>query len=478
MHLRDRLYIGGDWVKPGGTGTIEVISPTSEEVVGRVPDGTAGDMDRAVTAARKSFDFGPWRWMPPAERASVLEKAADLLTERSDELVQLIIDENGSPWLFSNFAQVPGPIAYLRYYAQLARTYPFEEERTDGMGSSLILREPVGVVAAIVPWNVPMMVTMAKVAPALVAGCSVVLKPAPETPLDAYALAEVMAEAGLPDGVFNVVPAGRKVGEHLVASPHIDKVAFTGSTAAGKRIMSVCGQNVTRVTLELGGKSAAIVLDDAPLESTIGSLLLASFMMSGQICAAQTRVLVSKRRHEEFVDALCEAVGSMPVGDPHEQTTMIGPLVAARQRERVEGFIAAGKGEGATVAIGGGRPRSQARGWFVEPTVFDRVDSSMRIAQEEIFGPVVSIIQYDDPNDAVAIANDSNYGLSGAVWTADVDAGIDIARRVRTGTYSVNAAMQSSDAPFGGFKQSGIGRELGPEGLALYTETKSIGVPT
>jgi betaine-aldehyde dehydrogenase len=338
----------------------------------------------------------------------------------------------------------------------------------------LIRREPVGVVAAIVPWNVPQFVTMSKVAPALLAGCTIVLKPAPETPLDAYLLAELIEQSGIPAGVFNVVPAGREAGEHLVRHPGIDKVAFTGSTAAGRRIASICGEQLKRVSLELGGKSAAIICDDADLDATIEGLKMASLMNNGQACVAQTRILASRRRYDEVVEALAAMMGGLAVGDPSEITTEVGPLVAERQRERVLGYIDIGRGEGAKVAVGGGRPRDLDHGWYVEPTLFVDVDNSMRIAQEEIFGPVLALIPFDDEDQAVAIANDSDYGLAGSVWTADADRGLDIARKVRTGTYGVNQYLMDFSSPFGGFKASGIGREFGPEGLSQYLELKSI----
>lgn len=477
MLVHDRLYIGGDWVVPAGAGSLDVVSPYTEKPIGRFPEAMPADMDRAVAAARTAFDTGPWPHTPPDERADVLVRAAEHLDARSDELAALITAEMGSTAMFSQFVQVPVPIRQLRWYGELIRDFPFEEERGRGRARSLVVHEPVGVVAAIVPWNTPLLVTMSKVAPALAAGCTVVLKPAPETPLDAGVLAEAFHEAGLPPGVLNVVPAGREVGEHLVRHPGVDKVAFTGSTEAGRRIAGLCAERLARVSLELGGKSAAIVLDDASIEATVRGLSTLSFVNSGQACVAQTRVLVSRSRHDELVDAFAATASAMAVGDPTDPATTVGPLAAERQRNRVEGYIALGRQEGATVVVGGGRPASQPSGWFVEPTVFTGVRNDMRIAREEIFGPVVSVIAYDDPDDAVAIANDSAYGLAGSVWTADVDAGVDIARRVRTGTYSVNGAPQASSAPFGGFKQSGIGREFGPEGLRLYLETKSIAVP-
>ncbi|WP_101787963.1 aldehyde dehydrogenase [Nonomuraea indica] len=473
MRQHDTLYIGGEWVAPAGTGTIDVVSPHTEQVVGRVPDGTAADMDRAVAAAREAFDRGPWPRMTFAERAAVIGRLAELYAARQEEMAALITEEMGSPITFSQLAQAPQPLGMLQYYAELGKTFQQEEQRPGLFGPTTVRREPVGVVAAIVPWNVPQFVAMTKIAPALLAGCAIVLKPAPETPLDAYLLAEMAQEAGIPAGVLNIVPAGREAGEHLVSHPGVDKVAFTGSTAAGRRIAAICGEQLKRVSLELGGKSAAIVLDDADLASSMGMLALASLMNNGQACVAQTRILASRNRYDEVVEAVAAMVTSQPVGDPADPGTGIGPLVARRQQERVEGYIRIGMEEGAKVVVGGlDRPYEQ--GWYVAPTVFAGVSNDMRIAREEIFGPVLAVIPYDDEADAVRIANDSDYGLAGTVWTADADHGMEVARQVRAGTYGVNCFMLESNAPFGGYKASGIGRELGPEGLNGYLEYKSI----
>ncbi|TYB63373.1 aldehyde dehydrogenase [Nonomuraea sp. PA05] len=473
MRQHDKLFIGGEWVAPAGTGTIDVISPHTEEIVGRVPDGTAEDMERAVAAAREAFDHGPWPRMTFAERAEVIGRLAAIYNERQGEMAQLITEEMGSPITFSNLAQAPQPLGMLQYYAELGKTFVQEEQRPGLFGPITVRREPVGVVAAVVPWNVPQFVTMTKVAPALLAGCTIVLKPAPETPLDAYLLAEWAAEAGVPAGVLNIVVAGREVGEHLVSHKGVDKVAFTGSTAAGRRIAAVCGEQLKRVSLELGGKSAAIILDDADLAASMGFLSMASLMNNGQACVAQTRILASRNRYDEVVDAIAGMVGSQAVGDPADATTGIGPLVAKRQQERVESYIKLGMDEGAKIVVGG-LDRPYDRGWYVAPTVFSGVSNDMRIAREEIFGPVLAVIPYEDEADAVRIANDSDYGLAGTVWTADADHGMEVARQVRTGTYGVNCFMLETNAPFGGYKASGIGRELGPEGLNSYLEYKTI----
>jgi betaine-aldehyde dehydrogenase len=477
VETREHIYVGGEFVPSTGTGVIEVISPHTEEVIARVPDGTNGDIDKAVAAAREAFDNGPWPRLTPAERAGYLSRLSALIQGNLDEWAGIVSREMGSPFTFSQMGQIFASTMVLDYYAGLAETYHFEELRQGIMGPALVRREPVGVAAAIVPWNVPLFTTVLKLAPALLAGCTVVLKPSPETPLDAYKLAEACEEIGLPKGVLNIVVAGREVGAHLVSHPGIDKVGFTGSTAAGKQIAAAAGAQLKRVTLELGGKSASIFLPDADLSIAVPQALSSGFMNNGQACVAQTRILVSRDRYSETVDALSEWTAAQVVGDPMDPATNIGPLVAQRQRERVEGYIAIAQKEGGKIAVGGGRPASQSKGWYVEPTLVVDVDSKHTIAQEEVFGPVVSVLAYDDVADAVRIANDSDYGLSGSVFTADVAAGIDIARQVRTGTYTVNAFALEFAAPFGGFKQSGVGRELGPEGLAAYLEAKSISLP-
>ena len=479
MREHQRLFIGGEWVEPAGTGTIDVISPHSEELVGRVPEGTAADIDRAVAAARDAFDNGEWPRLSPEERMAAVQKFSEVYAAHIPDMAAVITEEMGSPISFSNLAQSPAPWMMLNTFLQVAAEYPWEERRQGVLGSDVIVRrEPAGVVGAIVPWNVPQFVIMSKLAPALIAGCTIVVKPSPETPLDAFLMAELLDEAGIPKGVVSVISAGREVGEHLVRHPGVDKIAFTGSTAAGRRIASICGEQLKRVSLELGGKSAAIILDDADLAATVEGLKFASLMNNGQACVAQTRILASRDRYDEVVDAVSGMVGGLAVGDPENEATEVGPLVAERQQERVEKYIAVGQEEGAKVAVGGnGRPSGLEKGWYVKPTVFSGVDNSMRIAREEIFGPVLAVIPYDDADDAVRIANDSEYGLAGSVWTGDVDQGLDIARRVRTGTYGVNQYTMDFIAPFGGYKGSGLGREFGVEGLSHYVELKSIVPP-
>jgi len=472
---RDALFVGGQWARPSSPAVLEVISPSTEEVVARVPEAVAADVDAAVASARKAFDEGPWPRMTPEERIEIVQAFSGLYAARLGEMAEVITTEMGSPIAFSNLAQAPAPWMQVEAFLKAAREYPWETRRTGALGEVMVRHEPVGVVAAIAPWNVPQFTIMSKVVPALLAGCTIVVKPAPETPLDGYLMAELLTEAGVPEGVVSIVAGGREAGEHLVSHPAIDKVAFTGSTAAGRRIGAICGEQLKRVSLELGGKSAAIILDDADLAKTLEGLKFTALMNSGQACVAQTRILVSRGRHDEVAAALADTVSSMKVGDPSDPATEIGPMAAQRQQDRVEKYIALGQEEGARLLTGGtGRPEGLGRGWYVRPTVFAGVSNQMRIAREEIFGPVLSVIAYDDVDDAVRIANDSDYGLAGTVWTNDAEAGLDVARRVRTGTYGVNTFTMDFAAPFGGFKDSGIGREFGPEGLSAYTELKSV----
>jgi betaine-aldehyde dehydrogenase len=477
MTDQNAFYIGGRWAEPSSSETIEVISPHTEEVVATVPAGQPADMDAAVAAARNAFEN--WGYTTFEERLPIVERFASLYSARMVEMADLITKEMGSPASFSQLAQAPAPWMMLNTFIEVAKAYPWEETRTGMLGTDVIIRrEPVGVVAAIVPWNVPQFVTMSKLAPALLTGCTMVLKPAPETPLDAYLMAEILEEAGVPAGVVNIVPAGRETGEHLVRHPGVDKVAFTGSTAAGRRIAALCGEQLKRYSLELGGKSAAIVLDDADLASTVQGLKFASLMNSGQACVAQTRILASRQRYGEVVDALAGMVEGLTIGDPADPATDVGPLVAERQQERVEKYIALGQEEGARVVVGGnGRPAGFDKGWYVRPTVFADASNDMRIAREEIFGPVLTVIPFDSVDDAVRIANDSDYGLAGSVWTGDMAVGMDVARRVRAGTYGVNQYTMDFVAPFGGYKASGVGREFGREGVDQYTEIKSIVPP-
>jgi len=473
----DRLFIGGQWVASTGSSLINVISPSTEEHVAAVPSGTPADVDRAVAAARQAFDAGPWPRWTLEQRLEVMQRFHDLYSDHRDDIAALITEEMGCPITVSTTVQAEVPRLILESYLELAPAYPFSSVRRASTGSALVTKEAVGVVAAVVPWNIPQSVTMQKVAPALIAGCTMVLKPAPETPLDAYLMAELMQQAGLPDGVINVVPADREASEHLVSHPGIDKVAFTGSTAAGRRIGSICGNDLRRFTLELGGKSAAVFLDDADLDSAVESLRSGSLRNSGQVCSAKTRLVVSRRREGELLERLVTLIESMPVGDPMDPATQIGPMASSRHRSVVEGYMDVGLEQGARAVVGGGRADAFDRGWYVQPTIFAGVQPDHRIAQEEIFGPVLSVLTYKDEDDAVAIANNSTFGLNGAVFTTDIQHGLAIASRIRTGTVELNGNPAGLSAPMGGFKSSGIGREQGYEGLDSYTESRSIGLP-
>ncbi|MBL7487564.1 aldehyde dehydrogenase [Frankia sp. AgB1.9] len=472
---KDTLYIGGEWVRSHGSATIEVISPHTEELVATVPGADAGDVDRAVTAARRAFDEGPWPHTSPKDRAEVIRAISAAIKARAQEFADTATREMGSPNGFALMGNVYASTLVLDGFAGLLDTFAFEEQRPGLLGMSRVVKHPVGVSAGIAPWNVPLFIIAMKLGACLAAGSTMIVKSAPESPLTGYLLAEVLDTAGLPPGVVSVIAAGAEASEALVRHPGVDKVSFTGSTAVGRRIGAICGEHLKRCTLELGGKSASIMLEDADLSKAIPELLPAAFMNSGQACVAQTRVLVPRSRHDEVVQALADAIGAIKVGDPADPETFVGPLVAQRQRARVEGLIQAGVDEGARLICGGGRPAHLARGWYVEPTLFADVDSRMRIAQEEVFGPVLSVLPYDSEDEAVRIANDSPYGLSGSVWTSDVERGTALGRRVRTGTFAVNSgAVIDLLNPFGGFKQSGLGRELGREGLEAYLETQTI----
>lgn len=479
-HTRDRLFIGGHWVEPVTDEIIEVVSSSSEQVIARVPAAGPADVDRAVAAARTAFDAGPWSHMSPTERAEVLTRLIGAIGERTDQLADAVAAEVGSPRSWAKFGQVAIAGAVLGVYTRLAGSYGWTDERSGAMGNPVeVHRRPAGVVGAIVPWNAPLFTAALKLGPALVAGCTVVLKPAAEAALDSFLLAEALDAAGFPPGVVSVVPAGAEASEHLVRHPGVDKVSFTGSTAVGRRIGAICGGDLRRCTLELGGKSAAILLDDIVLDdATVGELVSAGMANNGQVCAAQTRILAPRSRHHEIVDALGTAVGALQVGDAFDPATRIGPMATARHRERVEGYLEAGRRDGARALVGGGRPAGLDRGWFVEPTVFVDATNEMSIARDEIFGPVITVIPYDGDDEAVAIANDSDFGLTATVWTGDIERGATIAGRVRSGVVAFNtSAAMDLMAPFGGFKLSGIGRECGPEAFEAYTEYQSIILP-
>jgi len=468
-----KLYIGGEWVQPATSNRMDVINATTEEVIGSVPDGSNADIDRAVAAARRAFTAGSWATATPAERGAALGRFADALEKRGAELAKTVSMQNGMPINVSEQLESAFVVGMLRYYGALAAGLQNEESRPSPMGfTSLVRREPVGVVGAIVPWNFPVALSIMKIGPALAAGCTIVLKPSPGTVLDSYILAEAAQEANIPAGVLNWVPGGRELGAYLVSHPGVDKVAFTGSTAAGRVIAAECGKLLRPVSLELGGKSASIILEDADLNAVLQAIPSASMLNSGQACFSGTRVLVPKSRYKEIVDAYAATVSSFTVGDPLEHATVVGPMASAIHRDRVNGYIAKGKTEAKLVA-GGGKP-AQSRGWFVQPTVFADVANSAVIAQEEIFGPVLSLIQYENEDDAVRIANESEYGLGGSIWSTDRDRAAKLARRVESGTVGINGYMPDMNAPFGGIKASGLGRELGPESIAGYQRYKSI----
>lgn len=470
----DRLFIGGSWVEPHSGRQLEIVSPDTEQVVVRVAEADETDMDRAVAAARKAFDEGPWQWMPPVERVAAMTRFVEALRKREPELAAAWSLQMGglatlAPYLVARGTQ------NLQDAVDLGGRFPFiGKVESPAAAAAYIVHEPVGVVAAIAPWNVPYMIMAAKLGPSLLAGCTVIMKPSPETPIEAYIIAECAEEAELPPGVINLVPAHREASDHLVCNPGIDKVSFTGSTVAGKRIAEVCGSRIARCTLELGGKSAAIVLDDFSAEETAEVLAGAITLVSGQVCAMLTRAIVPRRRHDEVADAIASAMQQIRIGHSDDATAQMGPLAMQRQLERVDGYVEKGQKEGASLITGGGRPASLNRGFFFEPTLFANVGNDMTIAREEIFGPVLSLIPCEDIDDAIRIANDSNYGLNGSVLTHDPDAAWRVARRVRTGNMGQNGMRTDFGLPFGGYKQSGIGREGGPQGLMHYLETKTI----
>jgi acyl-CoA reductase-like NAD-dependent aldehyde dehydrogenase len=475
VYERDAVLLDGAWRRPGDGGFLDVVSPSTEEVIGRVPVCNAADVDLAVNAARRAFDRGDWSRRTGAERGEVLRRAIALLEPKAEEIARVITSELGQPIRVSTMG-VPRGLGTARYFVGLGEESVTEEIRR-GSTVAAVVREPVGVVAAIAAWNGPFGLANAKIFPALAAGCSVVFKPAPETPLDIFYIAEALAEAGVPDGVFNLVIGGRETGEALVGHPGVDHVTFTGSTGTGRSIGEVCGRQFKRVQLELGGKSAAIVAEDADLNSTGAGLAFGVFHNSGQVCLAFTRVLAPRSRYDEVVDLLAGAADRMTLGDPFDPATKLGPLVSAAQRDRVESYIAAGLEDGARLVRGGHRPEALPQGYYVEPTVFADADNSMRISREEIFGPVVSVIPYDGIDEAITIANDSDYGLHGGIFTSDDELAVRVARSVRTGSFSVNTCMYNIEAPFGGVKSSGIGRDTGREGFESFLELKTINIP-
>ncbi len=469
MLAYDSHYHGGAWQASRGAGLIDVLSSATEAVVGRVPRGTPDDVDQAVKAARAAFET--WSQVPPEQRADWLDKLAAALKARVPQIAELISHEVGTALSYSTKVQVEFPIMMIGMNARFIHSAALEEE----LGTSLVVKEPVGVVGCITPWNYPLHQVVCKIAPALAAGCTVVLKPAELAPLSAGVLAEAAHEIGLPAGVLNIVfGEGKVVGEAIVAHRGVDMVSFTGSLAAGRRVAAVAGDGIKRVCLELGGKSAFVVLDDAPFEKAIPAGVNNCMQNSGQTCSAWTRMLVPRARHDEAVELAKAQLAKLTLGDPFDGATRLGPLASAAQRDRVLGYIDKGKREGAALAAGGGRPSNLPNGYYVEPTIFANVAPGMTIAQEEIFGPVLSVLPYDSEDDAVRIANDSIYGLAGGVWSATKERALEVARRLRTGQVDINGARFNALAPFGGYKQSGVGREIGPHALDEFFQLKAI----
>jgi len=471
---RDTFFIANEWTKPQSTRVFELVGASTGDVIATVPEASEADVDAAVAAARQAFDHSEWPRMTMAERAAVMERFAAALAKRGPELARAVSMQNGMPISLSEMLEGQFSVGVVQYYAGLAAAPASPDIRPSQMGKETVVeRSAIGVVAAIVPWNFPVTLALSKIAPAMAAGCTLVIKPSPGTILDSYVIAEAALEAGVPAGVLNWVAADRDVGAYLVSHPGVDKVAFTGSTSAGRRIAATCGELLRPVTLELGGKSAAILLEDADLDVFLQGVPMASMLNNGQACYNGTRILAPKSRYSEVVDGLAGMMSSLVVGDALDPATHVGPMASSAHRDRVESYIAKGRAE-ARLVTGGGRPKGSNKGWFVEPTLFADVSNEATIAREEIFGPVLSVISYGDDADAIRIANDSEFGLGGSVWSRDADRAIGVARRVESGTVGINGYLPSLGSPFGGVKASGLGREFGPEALGAYQQMKSI----
>lgn len=486
------FFIGGAWHPVKTDQKFDVISPSTEELIGSVPAGSKADVDAAVAAARDAFDNGPWPRMTPAERAGYLTKIAEGIQKRRAEFASLITDEFGTPLWFSDMFHTLAPIMSFNYYAEVGRSLQTEEVRISDLshltgdagggttpmaGASLVVKEPAGVAVAFPSFNITLSAIGLKVAPALLAGCTVIIKAAEPDPLAIFAFAEVLEEVGLPPGVVNVVAVRAEESAYLVSHPGVDIVSFTGSPEVGAKIAAACGSLMRPCVLELGGRSAAIVLEDAKLEDIVPTLVMASVAgNNGQNCTAQSRILVPAHQYDDYAEALADAFRSTKVGDPREDGTMIGPLATAAQRARVERYVELGRQEGATIKVGGRRPPHLDKGWYYEPTLMTDVNNDLRSVREEIFGPVAALLPHNGEEDAIRIANDSDLGLHGSVFTADDAHGFEVARQVRTGNFSVNTFVIDLGSPFGGYKQSGLGREIGPTAVDEYQLTKTISI--
>jgi geranial dehydrogenase len=471
---RNTFFINNEWVSPASSRTFEIVGASTGEIIATAPEAVEADIDRAVAAARSAHLSGEWADASPVQRATIMRRFIASIGARADDIARLVSIQNGMPISLSSQLEAQFPLGVLEYYAGLAETLGSPDVRPSQVGrETLVESSPVGVVAAIVPWNFPVALAISKIAPALAAGCTLVLKASPGTILDSYALAEAALEAGIPAGVLNWVAADREVGAYLVGHPGVDKVAFTGSTGAGRIVAARCGQLLRPVTLELGGKSASILLEDADLDQFIKGMPMTSMLNNGQACFNGTRVLVPVSRYAEVVDAMAAAMSSLVIGDALDPLTEVGPMASAVHRDRVESYIRTGSDE-ARLVSGGGRPQKLDRGWFVEPTLFADVDNRMTIAREEIFGPVLAVIKYDGDEEAIRIANDSDFGLGGSVWGSDRERALSVARAVNSGTVGINGYMPSLGSPFGGIKASGLGREFGPDAISAYQQIKSI----